>query len=159
MEPAHTIGCDLAAEVAANFGQVSLRVFGTSMVPAVLPGDVICIQRAAAKDVSPGEIIAFWREGRLCVHRAVAGNGGRTEDSLIARGDRSKHEDVVSDSQLIGRVTQIVRQGKKVSAAQSFPQRMISRLLRLSDRVTYLYLRLLTPPTNFRALGGQEEFD
>ena len=65
------LACGLAQEVVHNFGEVRLRVFGTSMVPAVLPGDQILIQRATLEEILPGEIAVFLRAGRLFVHRVV----------------------------------------------------------------------------------------
>jgi hypothetical protein len=36
-----TLGCELAAEVIRSFGRVRLRATGTSMLPAIWPGDVL----------------------------------------------------------------------------------------------------------------------
>ena len=49
METASVLGCDLAAEVADAFGRVRLRVSGTSMVPAIRPGDMVSVERASVK--------------------------------------------------------------------------------------------------------------
>src|SRR5580700_2818508 len=65
------MACGLAEEVVRTFGQVRLRVFGTSMVPSILPGDLISIQRATVSEISIGEIVLYSREERLFAHRVV----------------------------------------------------------------------------------------
>src|SRR4029077_19703438 len=87
------LACGLAEEVVRTFGELRLRVFGTSMVPSILPGDFVSIRRASLRDISPGEVVLFLRKGRLFVHRVVdrkmAATANTPEEScLITRGDR-----------------------------------------------------------------------
>jgi signal peptidase I len=148
-------GCGLAEEVIRAFGEVRLRVFGTSMVPSILPGDLVLIQRASLDTISPGEVVLFLQKGRLFVHRVVdrkgAATSGRPEDScLITRGDRLRHEDPpVSSHELLGRVVSLERDHRKVELIAHGSTRLIVRLLQSSDRVTYLYLRLAAAWRNF----------
>ena len=142
------MACGLAEEVVRAFGEVRLRVFGTSMVPSILPGDLVLIQRASLDEISPGEVVLFFQKGRLFVHRVVerkvlAASGRPEESCLITRGDRLRHEDPpVTSSELLGRVVSIERDDRIVELPAHEPDRMIVRLLQSSDRVTYLYLRL-----------------
>src|SRR5258707_2692787 len=92
------LACGLAEEVVRTFGEVRLRVFGTSMVPSILPGDLVSIHRASLNDISPGEVVLFLRKGRLFIHRVVNRKVIETTDSpaescLITRGDRLRHDD------------------------------------------------------------------
>jgi len=144
-----TLSCSLASEVVRTFGKVRLRVFGTSMVPSVLPGDLISVQRAGLSGISCGEIVLYSREGRLFAHRVVGRAGSHEDPRLITRGDRLSHNDPpVSCSELLGRVTSIQcgdgRGHRQVRPAVRLNTReqMIVRVLRTSDRATYLYLRL-----------------
>src|SRR5579862_8360555 len=104
------VACGLAEEVVRTFGEVRLRVFGISMVPAILPGDVVSVRRAIAKEISVGEAVLYCRGGRLFVHRVVdrtspANGDGSDEPRLITRGDRMRREDSpVAPSELLGRV-------------------------------------------------------
>jgi signal peptidase I len=140
--------CGLAGEVVRSFGEVRLRVFGTSMVPAILPGDLVTIHRASLQEISLGEVVLYLREGRLFVHRVVdlkvaAHASEPDEPFLITRGDRLRHLDApVSAIELLGRVVSIERDHRevRVPAAESNPE--IVRLLLSSDRMTSLYLRL-----------------
>src|ERR1700681_2170915 len=144
-----THACGLAGEVVRTFGEVRLRVFGTSMVPSILPGDLISVQRAGLSEISPGEIVLYSREGRLFAHRVVACAGSHDDPRLITRGDRLSHNDPpVSSSELLGRVTSILcadgrdlRQIQPAARLSAWEQ-LILRVLRTSDRATYLYLRL-----------------
>src|SRR5207245_10741079 len=63
------LACGLARDVVRKFGKVRLRALGTSMVPSILPGDFISIQRASITRSSPGEIVLCDRVGRRLAHR------------------------------------------------------------------------------------------
>jgi len=142
------LACGLAKEVVRTFGEVRLRVFGTSMVPSIIPGDLISIHRASLNNISPGEVVLFLRTGRLFVHRVVDRKLVATADSpgescLITRGDRLRQDDPpVSSSELLGRVVYIERDNRKIALLATGGIRRIARLLQSSDRVTFLYLRL-----------------
>jgi signal peptidase I len=144
-----TLACGLAGDVIRMFGGVRLRVFGTSMVPSILPGDLISVQRTDLSEISPGEIVLYLRDGRLFAHRVVARAGSHDHPRLITRGDRLSYTDpLVSSLELLGRVTSIQyadgRGHRPVRpAAHVRPwQQMTARVLRLSDRATSVYLRL-----------------
>jgi signal peptidase I len=148
-ESVTTQACGLAGDIVRTFGEVRLRVFGTSMVPSILPGDLISIQRASLSEISSGEIVLYSREGRLFAHRVVARAGTQDDPRLITRGDRLSYSDPpVSSSELLGRVTSIqsadrrgLRQIQPAARLSAWEQ-LILRVLRTSDRATYLYLRL-----------------
>lgn len=145
VEEKHALGCELAAEVAGAFGQLRLRVSGTSMAPVIRPGDVLSVEAAGLEQLSAGEIVVFAREGRLIAHRLVARTERAGADFLVTRGDRTRRNDApVSSAELLGRVTRIERDGFMVRARSrlSLTQRLICSVLRFSDRATYLYLRL-----------------
>jgi hypothetical protein len=147
---------ELAVEVARTFGSLRLRVAGTSMMPAIRPGDLLSIDRVNLRDTSPGEIVMFARVGRLFAHRIVDQSGGASdpcasapycasEPYLVTRGDRLLENDPpVFQSELIGRVTSIERAGSPVRSRPwlDVPNRVLGRLLRSSDRATVLFLRV-----------------
>jgi signal peptidase I len=142
------LACGLAEEVVRTFGEIRLRVFGTSMVPAILPGDLVSIHRAKLQDISTGEVVLFLQKRRLFVHRVVDRNvmaawNSPEEPRLITRGDRLRHNDLpVSSPELLGRVVSIERGNRKVELLASGPNHLIAPLLQSSDRVTSVYLRL-----------------
>ena len=138
---------DLTEEVVRKFGSVRLRLMGTSMVPSILPGDLVTIRHAGLNEIYPGEVILFSREGGFAAHRVVTRRGTSAEPYLITRGDRLLHDDSpVFSSALLGRVESIERNGYRVQTAGrlSIWQRCVARLLRFSDTATYFYLRLVS---------------
>jgi signal peptidase I len=146
----------LVEEIVRSFGEVRLRVLGTSMAPAVLPGDVVCVRLAKLDEVSVGEIVLFSRRGRFFVHRVVSRCAAPVTPCLITRGDRLGHDDPpVNASEFLGRVVSIERGHCKVGIAGSRPNRLMTRLLRFSDGVTFLYVRLMAGWWNlFLPRGG-----
>jgi len=138
----------LAEEVVLTFGELRLRVFGTSMVPSILPGDFVSIHRAGLNEISPGEIVLFRQLDRLFVHRVVdrkimAAAAGAEGPCLITRGDRLRHNDLpVSSSELLGRVISIQRGDRNVEMQTHGLNGPMVRVLQSSDRLTSLYLRL-----------------
>jgi|CZKC01.1.fsa_nt_gi signal peptidase I len=146
-------GCNLVSEVVRTAGRVRLRVSGTSMVPAMRPGDLITVERAGTAEIAPGEIVVFARSGRLVVHRvtgitAVPGfakSGNEGERLLQTRGDCARWNDpIVRGSELLGRVTQIERGSRRMRPRTTLgtAQQVISRLLRISDRAARFYARV-----------------
>jgi len=148
------LACGLAGEVVRTYGELRLRVFGTSMAPSILPGDLISVQRAGLREISPGEIVLFLQQGRLFVHRVVRSVdtppepfAAQGEPCLITRGDRLGHNDPpVSSSEFLGRVTSVERGTRRIACPTqpSGWQRVLVRLLQTSDYATYLYVRLAT---------------
>jgi len=140
-----TLKCELAGEVARTFGEVRLRVLGTSMVPSLHPGDFISIQPSGLSEIEQGDIAVYSREGRLIAHRVVARAGSPEQPLLMLRGDRLRRNDSpVCSSELLGRVHFIERGDRRFAPSSKFSiwKRMIVLLLRCSDRATYVYLRL-----------------
>src|SRR5438874_13537141 len=81
------VKCQLAAAVLQSHGGVRLRVTGTSMLPSVRPGDLLCIGHQDAAEAQAGDIVLFGREGRLSAHRVVRKVGSRGECYWITGGD------------------------------------------------------------------------
>lgn len=147
-------GCSLVSEAVRTAGRVRLRVSGTSMVPAMRPGDLITVERADTAQIAPGEIVVFALSGRLVVHRVTgitaipgsAKSGGNEGDALLqTRGDCARRNDpMVRGSELLGRVTQIERGSLRMQPRTTLgtAQQVISRLLRISDRAARLYVRV-----------------
>jgi signal peptidase I len=146
---------ELAVEVARTFGTLRLRVTGTSMLPAIQPGDLLSIGRVDLRDTSPGEIVLFARGGRLFAHRIVDRGGGASDPYasqpyagkpyIVTRGDRLLENDPpVFQSELLGRVTSIERARSRVRSRPWLdgPNRVLGRLLRSSDRATLVFLRV-----------------
>ena len=101
---------DLAAEILRRHGTVRLKVWGTSMLPSVWPGDLLTIQSAAYDEAGPGDIVLVLRDKRFFVHRLVERRLDPDGISWITRGDAMPHCDPpAAASELLGRVVGIRR--------------------------------------------------
>lgn len=146
---------ELVTEVVGAFGSVRLRVTGTSMAPAVQPGDLLSVRHVDLGEASAGDIVLVARGDRLFAHRVVDRGGTSNDPYILTRGDRLLENDPpVFQSHLLGRVVSIERGGRPVRPRAWLERRdgLLGRLLRASDRSTMLFVRLTTL---WRALSGE----
>jgi len=132
-DAAHSVKCDLAGEVLRSSGRLRLRVTGWSMLPTVMPGDTLIVERVSG-EVSRGEIVLFSRNQRLFAHRVVStpvdGPG-----LIITQGDGMPHPDPpVAASELLGKVSRIVRNERclEPSPKLGVPSRAVAEIVRRS---------------------------
>lgn len=115
-DDAHAGKCSLAAESLRSSGYLRLGVTGWSMLPAVLPGDTLLIERASHGEVSDGDIVLFARDRRLFVHRIVS----KGETHLLTRGDAMPQGDSpVPVVDVLGKVILIVRGRRSLRPTRS----------------------------------------
>ena len=125
--------CGLASEVLRRFGALRLRVTGASMLPSIWPGDVVTIRSSRLPEVSRGDVVLFFRDGRFFVHRVL----GVSADRLLTRGDSLPGPDPpVTSDELLGRIVSIAGVG-----ATRAPSRLGS--------LTYLVARAASHSTLF----------
>jgi signal peptidase len=151
LAPADEVKRDLALEVLRAFGETRIRVTGTSMLPAVWPGDVLTIRRQGLEEIRPGDLVLSRREGRFVAHRVVqCGSGtlplsvtgygqpatgyrpesGCAASLLITRGDRLRTPDPpVAAGDLLGRVVWIERGGRRVDPRLTWSGRLSAWVL------------------------------
>jgi hypothetical protein len=118
---AELLKCELAAETLRASGYLRLRATGYSMLPAVLPGDILHVRRCAIGDVPKGAIALFECYGRLVAHRVVeiVRAGARPGSGLITRGDSMPATDpLVTEAELLGVVVSIERGRRKFRPAE-----------------------------------------
>jgi signal peptidase len=118
------IKLDLASEALGRGGEVRIRAQGTSMLPAVWPGDLLTIEGAPYEQIAPGDIVLARRDNRFFIHRLIERRQDRGGVLWITRGDAVPQNDPPAlASQLLGRVTGIRR------AQRDFvPSRRVSRM-------------------------------
>jgi signal peptidase I len=138
------MGCALLAESVRKCGGIRLPAVGTSMVPAIHPGDVLSIQPVDRKEVSRGDVVVYEREGVLIVHRVVGIFAAPSAPYLVTRGDRSLRDDApILPNELLGRVAYIERGNRRVNTGplSNRAKQALCAVLRRSERATYLFLR------------------
>jgi signal peptidase len=93
-----------------RFGQVRLRVSGTSMLPAIRPGDILVVHRCTIEEVNSCDVVLFGAGERLFVHRVIRKHVSSGAAVLITKGDALRsHDPAVSSSQVLGRVAAVER--------------------------------------------------
>ena len=139
-EQRSSLCCGLVAEVAETGSEVCLKVTGSSMLPAVWPGDVLTVRRCQIVALQPGQIVLSRRNGQLVAHRLTSICG---DDLLITRGDSMPQNDpAMSASEVVGQVVGLSRNGRPVKLRQSFWQRASAFILQRSDFCMRMTLRL-----------------
>jgi hypothetical protein len=156
--PRETIGCELAAEVLRTFGELRLQATGSSMLPAVWPGDILTVRSHAAAEPLPGDIVVFKRDGRLVTHRVVEVRDPKSEVRIpnpesriptpvpriefVTRGDRVRQNDApISSHELLGRVVALKRGSRTLVPHRSPASRLASWILRHSDFATRVVVK------------------
>ncbi len=133
------IGCELVADALRAGAETRVRVMGTSMLPALWPGDILVV-RGAADAPAAGDVVLFLRDGRLFAHRVVR----ITQTELITRGDALADRDPpVRASEVLGLVVEVIRDGSHPlpAAPPSYRQRIVAFAIRRSEAAYRLVLR------------------
>lgn len=119
--------------------RVTIQVGGSSMVPAIWPGDRIEVAPAGGTVPERGRIALFMHDGRLCAHRIVA----VAERQVVTRGDGLAECDAPVDrSELLGYVAGVIRGGRALAVADASPSRR-ARMLAFAIRNSTLLRRLI----------------
>jgi signal peptidase len=132
---------ELAVQVVRSFGELHLRVTGSSMLPAIRPEDVLVVRRCGIEAVEVGDVVLAVRQRRLFAHRVIAHSGAW----LVTQGDGIADPDPpVSASEFLGKVTNVLRGGKSVrtAASSAFSRRLATMLFRRSPGAGRLFTRL-----------------
>jgi hypothetical protein len=103
------------------------RASGFSMSPFISDGDIITVIPKREAPVRIGDIVAFIHNetDRCVVHRVIKRQG----DSLKIRGDNNPNEDgLIPSSNILGTVSCVERDGKKISLGLGWERRVIAFL-------------------------------
>ncbi|WP_395648931.1 S24/S26 family peptidase [Thermomonas sp.] len=117
----------LAQEALQRFGQLRFRALGSSMLPAIAPGDLLVFRTAAAAELAPGQVVLVRRDAALVAHRLVSCNG----DNLITMGDSLSVADTpVHASQLLGVLDAQLRGARALPRPGGHHRRLLPRTTR-----------------------------
>jgi hypothetical protein len=143
------VGCELIAGSLRAGHEVRVRVAGSSMVPALWPGDELRIRALApAESVgravpAMGDLLLFVRDGRLCTHRLVDRLDDAGVSRLITCGDAAiKSDPPIAVSEILGTVASITRGGREIPIASSPAQRLLSFAIRHSGFIRRAALKI-----------------
>lgn len=139
LQPRSVLARELIADVVRSFGEARLRVTGSSMVPAVWPGDILTVRHRDTAELRPGHIVLYRRQGQLVAHRITC----ICHNSLTTRGDSLPFDDPsISESEIVGQVVSVVHNGHLTPVGQSLQHRAASFILQRSSFCTRMVLRL-----------------
>jgi signal peptidase I len=135
---------ELVSEVLRLSGSARIRVFGGSMLPSVLPGDVLIIHRAGTKRPALGDIIVFARYNRFFAHRVIEEQDRNGITCFVTSGDSLADSDPpVLPHELLGRVSSVVRSGHYFDPRVTLFSLLGSVVLRNSEFLKRCFLWLL----------------
>ena len=104
---------ELSRAVLERGAAFRFRAMGGSMYPMIEKGDVLTVAPLGRRAVSPGDVVEFLHPGHggLRVHRVV----GRRNGAYLVQGDgRTEPDGWIPRENILGRVTEITRQGRRI---------------------------------------------
>lgn len=106
---------ELAEEVLRSSGRLQFVARGSSMIPAILPGDVLLARHQSIHSIRRGEIALWSRDGRFCAHRVLRLEEADERREIVTRGDALRRDDQpIQADEFLGCVYAIVRRGKRI---------------------------------------------
>lgn len=133
----------MAAEVLQSSGILRIGVTGSSMLPALWPGDIVTIV-AGTDQPRVGEVILFQRCDQFVIHRVVRVASSEGQTQILTRGDCMNNDDrAIAASEVLGRVASVRRGSHEFSLAPEQPllQKSLGWLLSRFDFLSNLALR------------------
>jgi len=130
-----TLKLELAAEILREFAEVRFVARGSSMLPAIYPGDCLTVRSFGDGAPRCGDIVLCRRGHEFRVHRVVRILGEGSATLYVLRGDALTDEDApVRRGEILGRVTSIERRGKslKLKGTIGVRQRALRVIVRRS---------------------------
>ena len=104
---------ELSRAVLERGAAFRFRAMGGSMYPLIENGDVLTVVPLGRRALSPGDVVEFLHPGHggLRVHRVV----GRRNGAYLVKGDGvSEPDGWIPRENILGRVTGITRQGRRI---------------------------------------------
>ena len=142
---------ELALSVLRTHGHCRLQVAGSSMLPALWPGDTVLIETSKFADLQVGDVVLFERLGGIFLHRMVRRRIGG--GALVTRGDSMPQDDApIEASSLLGVLAAVRRDDDWVAVCgqPSRASRAFGILLSRSSLLARLVLLLQSKLFRFR---------
>jgi signal peptidase I len=121
--------------------RLALHVRGTSMLPALWPGEKVWVEQTNVDELRNGDVIVFVRDRQLVVHRVVGIAKGTSRAALTTRGDAQLDDDVpVEPRDVVGIVRAVRRFGadRPLKGRPSPAARALVWLVRRSEMARFL---------------------
>lgn len=117
----------LAHQTLHATGQIRFSALGSSMLPAILPGDLLTFRAATLAEAAAGDVVLAAPDGTgWRVHRIIAIDG----DWLVTRGDALRHADPpLHQTRLLG-ILIAQQRGARTLPIDRPPDRLLPRSTR-----------------------------
>ena len=115
----------LSADILKKKKSFSFKAFGSSMWPFIKQGDILLVEAVDSATIKIGDVV-FVRmsESKIIVHRIISIN--HAKKSAAMRGDSATSgAEILSFSQILGKVTRIRRNNKPINLDQLWRQSLI----------------------------------
>jgi signal peptidase I len=133
---------ELAIRALRSAGTLRIRVFGTSMLPTIWPGDVLVIESVPPDELTPGDIVFVTKGDSVRIHRLVS----NVHEHCITRGDAVEQDDpAVNPADVLGKVLEIERGRGVVRPRNRVRRSILSHILCHSQICRRLVLRVHSP--------------
>jgi signal peptidase I len=107
-----------------------LIVTSMSMAPLIRSGNLVFIKKVSPSAINMGDIVTFWNDNNLIVHRIIVKVRKEKELCFIERADRFHQHSWVSSKHVLGKATKI-KKGDQIYAIDTFLWKLRHRLIGL----------------------------
>lgn len=139
-----SVRAELAAEVLRRHSSLSMRLYGTSMLSSIWPGDVVVFEPCGPAEIELGDVLLYSAGNRLVVHRVIQIR--RDHEEFVTRGDNQRVPDSsVNAGQVLGRAVFLRRAGRApqpILKSRSRAAKFLSWFTARSNAICELALRL-----------------
>ena len=119
----------LAQETLQRFGRLTFRATGSSMLPAIAPGDILSFHTPRPDELIPGRVVLFGDGERLVAHRMLT----LGHPMITTMGDALRRPDAaVPHERVIGVLDGQQRDGRSIPLAD--PRRLLPSASRWAMR-------------------------
>ena len=102
----------LFSEVIERFGSATMVAWGSSMLPAIWPGDELLVSKADPSTIMPGMVVVIIRQGKTVAHRVVRTWSEGQEWRCQTQGDSLPHpEEPCGSGEIVGVASTRTRYG------------------------------------------------
>lgn len=127
-----TVATTLIADLLASGYAVQFQARGDSMDPFIRDQD--CLHVEPLDSIRIGDVVLVLATRGLTAHRLIAQRDGM----LITRGDNAPSADeAVAREQVLGKVTSLIRDGRKKAVSRNAATVLVSSLRRLRRRLSW----------------------
>lgn len=118
---------------------------GYCMYPLIHPGDLLHIEPRTVGEIAVGDIAVFRRNGQLLGHRTIEKREVQGVPCIVTRSDSATRGDdgPTSDERVLGIITAIERNGRKIDPAKREYSRLQRKITALKLSMIDLRYRLM----------------